>query len=75
MYTSPKAIGRVHQIGQRLKEKKGEEQEGNGPLDLRRLGAIRNNQVMLYNFHCCGIHCYVSKTFVMVASEAMVTSK
>ena len=50
-------------------------QEGNGPIDLRRLGSIRNNHLMLYNFYCCGIYYFLTKTIILVVSEAMVISK
>ena len=37
-----------------------------------RAATIKNNHVM-YNFYYCGI-CYLPKTVILVASEAMVTS-
>ena len=39
-----------------------------------RAATIKNNHVM-YNFHYCGIYCCLPKTVILVASEAMVTSK
>ena len=50
-------------------------QEGNGPIDLRQLVAIRNIYGMLYNFYYCGISFCLPKTVISVASEAMVTFK
>ena len=39
-----------------------------------RAATIQNNHVM-YNFHYCSICCCLPKTVILVASEAMVTSK
>ena len=51
------------------------EQEGNGSKDLRLLGSMRYNFVMLYNIYFCGVSCCLPKTVTQLASEATATSE